>query len=151
MARHVWTVLCSFASVDKDSNNVSLMNVTEMLTFHVPSDFNQEEALEEGIAGPDNLVLMTLWTRDEHDKPESAFSRYVYEEPGGKRHAIAEREIDLEKYARHRYRLTVQRMPFHKVGIHWWLIQIALKGKRRRWRTVAKVPLEIQIEKADES
>ena len=61
MIDHVWTVLCSHAVIDRDSNSVSLLDVIEQLNI------GDEPSPEGRIIS--SLDLMTLWAREDIDRP----------------------------------------------------------------------------------
>jgi hypothetical protein len=60
MIDHVWTILCSRAVIDRDTNNMSLLEVIEQLTLGDASPPVEGEGL-----APIQLELVTLWTRRE--------------------------------------------------------------------------------------
>ena len=134
------------ASVDRETNNVSLLNVTEMLTVALPAGRDRASALEAGVLIPETFELMSLWARQARDPGETVRVRLLLETPDGKRERFggAPEVIDLRKHPRVRHRVSVKDLVFHQAGVHWFLIQTPTK-RGGRWRTVAAVPLELQL------
>jgi hypothetical protein len=89
MIDHVWTVLCSRAVVDRDSNNASLENVIERVTIEgqPPSD----------AALPLPLDVMTLWTRTAPDQPCRGHMRLDCLFPSGKKFGEFTAVVNLEQ------------------------------------------------------
>lgn len=143
MIDHVWTVLCSRIIIDRDKNNVSLIDVIERLTLHVPPN------LPESVLPAAHIELASLWARSDGQTPTYGKCRVRFEDPTGKEHELAvEQEIDLLSHMRLR---TIARLDigFNQEGTY--KIRVDLK-KEKRWKKVAQIPLEIRIkETASES
>ena len=78
MIDHVWTILCSRAVIDRDTNNMSLLEVIEQLTLGDASPPVEGEGL-----APIQLELVTLWTRRRDDESESGRARIRFYRPSG--------------------------------------------------------------------
>ena len=60
----IWAVLCQSAVIDKDTNNVSLLNVIEEVK--VPAKPPAElTATDLNLISPATFELVTLWTRSD--------------------------------------------------------------------------------------
>ena len=56
MIHHVWTVLCSRALIDRDSNNISIHNVLEQLNIAAPP--------QPDLALNIHFEILSLWGAD---------------------------------------------------------------------------------------
>ena len=134
--KHLWTVLCSRAVIDRDSNNVSLQNVIEQLTVH-------DEPSPEGF-WPSRMDLLSLWMRNEVDEPERGWGRLSLHAPSGEVKGQWEFEIDLTDALRTRSRLTFGGLPLSEPGIYMFNLE-QRASKRHKWRLAAEVPLQVDF------
>ena len=148
MARHLWSVLCDQSVVDKDDNQVSLISVTERLTFHqTPEEYEQlDEALQEaqgqdkGVLVPVNLHLVSMWIRSDPEVSESVPLRYRVTASDGWRFPDVEGEIDLQSSDGFRARWKLTTFLFRGFGRYWISIQ---HKPGKAWQTAARIPLEV--------
>lgn len=141
--RHIWSVACSHAVVDRDSNNVSLLNVIEQLRI--------QEAPRPDAVLPFQLDVMTLWAREDLEVPETGNSRLKFVSPAGKTLCTFEAVVDLSSHERSRAKLTFQGLPLRNSGIYKFRIEQKSEGATR-WRKVSEIPLSVLFsEPADES
>jgi hypothetical protein len=134
MIDHVWTVLCSRAVIDKNSNNVSIQNVIEQITIQ------GEPQPEQGIDIAFEVV--SLWSRSDSDVPSHGQARLTFLSPSGRRTGLVEFELDLSEYERLRTRRVFQGLPVTEPGRHTWLMELRNEGEEG-WQEVASVPLKI--------
>jgi hypothetical protein len=136
MIHHVWTVVCSRAVIDRDSNNVSLQNVVEQLTI----------SREPGpVAIPVSLDIMTLWARADPDVPTKGRARTTFLSPSGVvNDGPFEYDIDLSKHRRYRSRGHIQPLRVEEAGRHTFRVELQKEGETE-WRQVASIPLEINF------
>jgi len=137
MIDHVWTVLCSYAVIDQDSNNVSLLNVVEQLNIE------EEPSPEGGITLP--LEIMTLWARADLDRPARRRGRVTFLSPSGTANdGPWEIEVDLSEYHRNRTRGRLRALHVSESGRY--VFRVELQGEdETEWRQVAAIPLEINF------
>jgi hypothetical protein len=133
---HAWTVLCSRALIDKDTNNVSLLEVIEQI--HV-EDWRDRPGLA---VLP--LELASLWTRAEVDIPSRGEARTLFRNPMGDTMATQTNEVDLSVYKRLRNRGQLPALPIDRPGLHWFVIECRQQGSDE-WREVSRLPLEVQV------
>ena len=138
MIKHVWSVLCENRIIDKDTNNISLINIIEQLNFNIPGDQSAENQPFE-IHGVLNVVSM--WTRTYHDKPSTGKSRIRIKNPDNKYVALEEIPIDLIQFVRLRS-LGSLKVIFQKTGIYSIIVEVESK---KGWVEVASIPLEVHI------
>jgi len=134
MIDHVWTVICSRAVIDKESNNVSLQNVLEQFNI-------QAEPKPDGLLIT-TFDLMTLWARSEVDIPSRGRSRTTFITPSGETIGSFEVEIDLFEHERNRNRLRFNDLPAREPGRHIFRVELQNEGESE-WHQVAVVPLTL--------
>lgn len=137
MIDRVWTVICSRAVIDRDSNNVSLQNAIEQIK--VPDSL----PLDEDVAVPLEWSIVTLWTRSDFDKEAYGYDRWVLVAPDGQELAHAEREINMRgDYRRCR---TISRLVGFRVhGLGRYHVVIGLRcHEDEDWREVGRIPVDV--------
>ncbi len=134
MIDHVWTVICSRAVIDRDSNNVSIQNVIEQLTIR--------DEPKPGMMVPILLEAVTLWVRAKPDIPGRARTRLTFLSPSGKAFGSIESEIDLSKFERYRSRVHFSGLPIEEPGRHVFCVELQKEGEDE-WRQVAVIPLSV--------
>jgi hypothetical protein len=135
MIEHVWTVICSRAVVDGDSNIVSLQNVIEQINVVGEPPPDAVIAIE--------LEVMTLWARKDFDVPARGHARTAFLLPSGKPGiGPIESSIDLTEFKRHRSRGRFTALPIGQPGRYTFRVDYRGEGASR-WRRVAAVPLEV--------
>lgn len=132
MIKHVWTVICSNAVVDMDTNNVSLHNVIEQL--NIP-----ESPKPKGFL-PIHLELVTLWFKDDTDAAVKAESRVSFVSSSGETRVVATPPIDLSEKSRARNRLIFDALPLDATGVYHFTIEMRSNGD---WIEVASIPLTV--------
>jgi hypothetical protein len=133
MIDHIWTVICSDVVIDRDTNNVSIINVLEQL--NIPEEAIQDEGLPIGIE------IVSLWIRKNLNKPSKGFSRLSLLAPNNEVIKSVESEIDLTKYERLRARGIFQGFPFKGDGVYKFLVEYKSHGEK--WSKVASIPLKV--------
>jgi hypothetical protein len=134
MIEHVWTVVCSRAVVDRESNIISLHDIIEQLNI-------EGEPVPDGMI-PLRLEVATLWTRSNFDVPERGRARLVFLSPTRMIGNPPEVEVDLSNVKRHRTMWRFQGLPASESGRHIFRVEFQDEGETE-WRQVAAVPLEI--------
>jgi hypothetical protein len=87
MPKHLWTVFCSKSILDRNTNNVSLIEVVEELTIGltqgsaIPSD--------NPVVIPITASLVTLWVRNDPLSSESTVGRFYLIGPANQKLAEA--------------------------------------------------------------
>lgn len=136
MIDHVWTVVCSRAVIDQDSNNVSLQNVVEQLNI----------SGEPGhVVIPMSLDIVTLWARAKVEAPARGRARVTFLSPSGvATDSPFEYDIDLSEHRRYRSRGRVQPLHIEEAGRHAFRVELQ-KEHETGWHQVASIPLEISF------
>lgn len=140
MIEHVWSVTCSRAIIDQETNNISLLDIVEQIGTIGPGG--------EG-AVPVAIEVVTLWSRGVLDQPERGRARIGLLDPNnaviGNTH---EYEVDLTNYVRTRNRFRMALFPVRGAGKYSFVVEFERDGN---WVEVARVPvvLVVQIEEAE--
>lgn len=136
--RLAWTVFCRTAPIDRDSNNISLIEVIEQLAAVTT------EKSGEGVLAI-QAMLVSLWYRADDNVPAVGNARVRLEHPDGKqRGEPVNFEVNLRDHKRVRTRLSFGGLTFSGVaGQHFFVVECDDAGK---WVEVARVPIEIGLE-----
>lgn len=139
MIRHVWSVVCSKASIDNDTNNISLFEVLEQVQV---SQWPQDVPQDAVPLAPFPMEIVTLWMREPLNEPQSGECRAIVHSPRGKSAVSAAQVMDLAKFRRFRSRFRFPGLPIDGPGICEIEIQYR-RGSEDSWEVVGKVPIEI--------
>jgi len=140
MAELRWSILCYRGCVDKFSNMLSLLDVTDEITIEAIMD-----PVPENPSVTLNLQLVSLWRRSEVEQPEKLWSTFTVRMPDGNIFLAAEPlEIDLESNSRTRLIFRIQAIPFAGIGIYWFIIGAANRPDGP-FEPAAMVPLEVKL------
>ena len=138
MIDHVWSVLCNSATIDRESNNVTLFQVVEQLNVSGPSGAD----VSTGVAIFD-AELVTLWSRTNLDHPARSRARIQFVAPDG---ALLGKpilyDVDLTGYGRLRNRTRISGFPVRGPGKYEFRVELE---KDSGWETVAKIPVEVRV------
>ena len=121
MIHYVWTVVCSRALIDRDSNNISIHNVLEQLNIAAPP--------QPDLALNIHFEILSLWVRTNSDVPAQGTSRVTLEDPQGKRRIVSELTIDLAEVERARHRVLGQGLEVSQAGRYNFLIELQETGR----------------------
>jgi len=141
MIRHIWTVICSRALIDKESNNVSLVEVIEEVRL-TPVKSNVEGAVTPF---PVTIAWVTTWQREPIEHPGHSRGKDTILSPTGKVVVENEYPIDLSRYKRLRTRRNVANFPVSESGIYSFRTQI-WNEEKNVWEAVSDIPVDISVE-----
>lgn len=145
MARHIWTVVCHKASIDSEDNNVSLLEVIELVTLYEDPNADNEG---EGAAAPAISLrhqVCTLWMRDSLETPERSYAQIRLQGPDGHEFGGATNPIDLRFHRRTRITFHAQALPYKGPGLYEVLVEHGPE-EDGPWSLVASVPIEVRLE-----
>ncbi len=145
MIQHVWSVLCTKSVVDKETNNISLIEVLEQVSVVGPPVPERERGVI-----PINCELVTLWSRSRDNQPARGRARVTLRGPSGEVVVNQESEVDLSVYPRTRVRWMWTVIPFREPGCQTIGVELRVEGEAE-WRDVSKVPLHIMLEPPESS
>ena len=140
MIQHIWSVVCQSASIDAETNRISLFNVLENLTI--------SPEIDEPITLPINFEIFSLWTRAEVEQPSKGRMHVYYRNPLGENSNPVELEIDLSHANIFRSRVRSQGIEIKTSGRYIFLVEIQDEGEER-WRAVAEIPVLVKFQRPD--
>ncbi|MFC2058341.1 hypothetical protein ACFLTS_01690 [Chloroflexota bacterium] len=147
MIEHIWTVLCSRVITDKESNNVSLLDVMEEITLIVQGAGSGGEVLLEKDRAilPFTLVLASLWSRKKTDKPVAGTAKDIVITPSGKILTENEFKVDLSNHIRMRTKRNLHNLPVavNEPGRYIFRTEL-LNEKNKTWKKVSSIPFIIK-------
>lgn len=134
MIDHVWTVVCSRAVIDRESNNVSLQNIIEQINI-------RGEPIPDRVVAV-QLEVVTLWVRADFDVPSQATTRLTVLSPSGNVLGSFESDTDVSEYERFRSRVKFEGLLMPEPGRYAFRMELKNKGESE-WHEVATIPLKI--------
>lgn len=156
MIDHVWSVLCTKAVIDKDTNLITLVDAVEELTVEV-SVLKITPGGTEGLPAaevpaevwstlPVNIEIVSLWLRRNPDEPERAAARIMLEKPNAEPHDFGKVfDVDLSgEFKRLRTRVRISGFPAKESGRYIMSVQLQQAGQSE-WDEVARLPLDIVL------
>ncbi len=148
MADHVWSVLCRKGVQDKETNIISLHEVTERVTAKVPDGVGFEEEIDAGrVLFPVQLEVVSWWVRSE-GPPKKIEGRLLMVAPDGEE--ISGLKFDIDLTGKHKSRRTIAKLPGipanHGGGRFWFIIQS--RDGDESWSTETRIPLMFEIDAA---
>ncbi|MEA3344807.1 MAG: hypothetical protein U9Q78_00935 [Chloroflexota bacterium] len=139
MIDHVWTVVCSRSVIDRDSNNVCLLNVLEQITVGGKPTAEDVEAI------PIEMEVVSLWARSDLDVPTGGAERLTLVSPSGEVLFSGESEIDLSAHRRFRNRARFRGLPIREEGRYVFRVE-SQADDEVGWHHAADIPLEVIFE-----
>lgn len=138
-------ILCSQASLEPGTNNVTLSGIAEQIG--VPRRaFESAAAGEPAFAGPITLVALFSWQWPKVEKPEIISIDLYVNTAGGKRHLI-QGSMDINTpipLPRCRFIAKIGGFPIDIPGVYVFALEA-------RGEVVAEIPLEVDSIEADNS
>jgi hypothetical protein len=141
MALHIWSILCHKALVDKDTNQVSLLDVIESLNIEVTVEPGQPVG-EATFAIPASLQLATFWTRSDPNTPEKSLAKVTFYSPSQAADGSSLFELDLLNFTNTRSIIKIPGISVAENGRYWFMVELE---RSNQWFEVARIPLDISI------
>ena len=141
--RVIWAVLCRQSLLDRDTNNVSLIDVIEEIQISaIPPQVEADDSGSALLAA--NVVeLIVLFGRSEFNTSEKGRGRLRLLTPNGTSSSAHEFEVDLTNNLKHRFRLKIPGIPIQGEGIYYFLVDC--KTDADNWEEKFALPLEVNI------
>jgi len=137
MIEHIWTVLCTRSSIDRETNNVSLFEVIEQLNVLGPlPDVAARAAL------PMQFEIVSLWARANAGEPEESTGRIVLIAPNGLEVLSHVFPVSLTEHTR--MRTQMRSVGFPLLGRGRYVFRIELQDTGGTWNQVARIPVEVE-------
>jgi len=139
MPQLIWSVLCSKGCLDSYSNQVSLLDVIEGLNIKT----NQPEGR---LHIPVQMNLVSFWMRSDPGAPETFEARANLLMPDGTELPGLALSGDLQTNQKLRTFMRIEGLEIREPGPHWLAVEYRTSTESE-WVRVAKVPLDVQIER----
>ena len=138
MIRHIWSVLCHTASIDRKTNSTSLLNILETMVLN-------KEPTKDNPATLVQASLVSLWIREELSIDSVGKMRaYIIAPDGNKLAPYIELDIFLkENIVSHRTRIDIKGTPLPLLGQYNFHIDYK-KTLDQEWQTAAIIPLMLR-------
>lgn len=151
MANHGWSVLCVRTIVDRETNQVSLIDAADI--FYVDAPDLEETLAEtkragnEGLAVPAKLAIATWWYRSDNEVPEKTIARLRKINPLGADVSVHEFPVDLLEQTGHRTFFKIPQFALSEFGRYFFVIEerTSPEGEEAQWREVARLPLDVKL------
>jgi hypothetical protein len=146
LIEHIWTVLCSSVITSRETNNVSLIEVTEELKVDVGMGGDKKIADQSVVSLAVNLILVSLWSRMEDNKPIVGTAKDILLTPSGKTLGEHEFKINLSDHMRMRTMRNLIHLPIplKESGKYRFRTEL-LDEENKTWKAVSNIPLIINI------
>jgi hypothetical protein len=142
MARHQWTILCSQATVNSLTNNISLIEVIDELTAQVPAHIDPAVGFPADTIVPVFMTVVSSFERDDKNTPERLIGRLSLISPVGS-NVDTNFDIDLSAFQRVRCILGHGGLLVRQPGIY--IFRIAVQDQSGVFTDVSNVTVELKL------
>lgn len=137
MIEHLWSVLCTRAIVDRQTNSLSLVDVLEQIQIDAPPP----KAGEVGLV-PMQHVVATLLRRSELTQPAEGQMSLLVQAPDGTTILDQTRPANLMEHERLRVLTALRDFPVKSPGTYRFIVKLRCKDEPE-WQQVASIPFEV--------
>jgi hypothetical protein len=141
----MWTILCGKVTIDSQTNNVSLIDITEEITLAVDPEHDITQPLPLPALVPISLDLVSVFQRNDKATPERAVARATFVRPNGESYAPVPYDIDLTTAARGRCVIHAHGLPVVEAGDHFFRVEI--ETTPGQFLEVATVHVEVKFQR----
>lgn len=139
--KHIWTILCKRAILDRPTGNISLIDIIEELTVKDPQQSSEDE--REKIINT-NFSLVSYWRKNSSDQEEINL-KIIEEAPNGKTLKSAEKRLSIPKDKdKLRIHFTFEELKVIDSGKY--LIKVKRRTNQENYEMISEVPIDINIE-----
>ncbi|MFH1601393.1 MAG: hypothetical protein ABIB61_00355 [Candidatus Shapirobacteria bacterium] len=141
MIKHIWSVICQKSLIDKETNNISLIEVLEEVSVNItsPGEINKK------INIPFKYEVVNYWMKKGRVKDVDIRIRLVDPDQKVIKSFINRLSIPPDK-DRMRSRLRILGLELTRSGSYTFWIEIKEEGKKT-FKRVAELPLEVKLTK----
>jgi len=140
MAKHIWTVLCRRAVLDKFTNTASMFDTLEEVTATLAEPLPDKWTLL-----PLEAVLVSFVVRTNVNVPERPRLKVEVVGPNGDVYEPSiSGEFDLTEYPRARTFIKLGSLPVLAFGTHKYMVY--LEEGPDKWTEVAEIPLDFKLD-----
>lgn len=147
--RHVWSVLCSSSVLDADSNNLSLNNLVEKLTFHVTKEVELEKkkAGATGYLMSVQLELVTRFYKITEEAVAFEIKMDVINAKGKLMGSVNPNNFGIKSGIKNmRIRTKLNQLPTDEQGGDYTLSILVKEAGESEFTEVDQIPLEIVLD-----
>jgi hypothetical protein len=139
MIQHIWTIPCRLSTTDRETNNVSLIEVLEEVT--IPAMPPRQAVM--GFV-PAIFDVVTLWSRGNDDEPAAGFGRMRLVSPTGDTILEQPYAIDLRENRRIRSVGRILGFPAQDSGRYHFRVE-RRTNEADPWEEVVSIPIWVNI------
>lgn len=143
MLKHVWSILCSKSIIDKDTNNISIIDAFEQLSVNakIPPEHKNNPVINI----PINFELTTLWVKEEREQTVKADIEIDVFNPKGEKAKSFTNKLEVpNNLKRIRSRLKIIGFGLTTSGVYTFKVKLK-EEKQDKYKIVAELPLEVNI------
>jgi hypothetical protein len=144
---HVWTIICSRASIDADNNNVSLFNLIERLTFTVTDEMQKQVKGQnkKGVLFPIEFEMVSRFRRSTTEKVDFFDTRFRVENSESETIASIDRKMAVKSEIKNlRIRTQFTQFPAIVSGVYWFVTE-AKKVEDASFQELNRIPLDVIV------
>lgn len=136
-----WSILCTNSTINKDTNNISITDVIEKITYTPNHKLKAENKLSHFAIK--EMDMVSLWFHDKDMKEDNLELLVELINPDKKPQAILKSSILIPKdKKRMRVIFKITNLHFEKSGDYLFSIK---KKEDKKYKIVSEIPLEIKI------
>ena len=139
MIKHIWSILCKKSLIDKETNNISLIEVLEEISVTMGTPVN----LESKINIPFGYEIVSYWIKEKEIEEVEVRVRFMDPDQKIIQTFLNKLSIPPDKN-RMRSRFKIIGLELTKSGYYTFLIEVKEKNKKV-FKRVAELPLEIKL------
>jgi hypothetical protein len=141
--KHIWTVGCARLLTDKDTNNLTLVEVVEEVTFQVSPEMDITRPFDEPVMFPLSWTVVSNFMREDVEKPERGLARMMMAAPGSDARKVSgDIGIDLTEFRRFRVVIPINGLPVTRPGTYLFTMEVS---DETGWQRVAELPLDVRL------
>jgi hypothetical protein len=146
MINHEWSVLCTNAIVDNDTNNISLFNVIEQVKLDVNLKDDKEWDEKTGDNFPVNMILVTrLRKMVDEKKLVKGNLKIDLISPDKKPLGSFEQDFELiDGVDNMRMRVGIEGLKITKSGIYYFVVNLKEESEEK-YKKVYSLPLKVNL------
>ena len=134
--KHIWTIFCRNVLEDKNSGNLSLVDIVERMTFS--AELPEERPYIVPIPIP--FYIVSSWLKPDDSDNKSYYTRIRFMSPDEAELVNREQSLEFENSAKLRVSGQVGSLPYTRNGAYEFEVSFRSDGD---WQVVAHIPLEI--------
>ncbi|MDE2844440.1 MAG: hypothetical protein OXN21_13825 [Chloroflexota bacterium] len=139
----LWAIICEGTSIDKETNNISLFNVLELVQVPEPPTENCKPGRPP--VAPFSYRIVVSFCRSEPDRAERGAGRIRLVFPTEQVDGLFEEfDIDLENADRNTFVCHIPFIPISGEGTYTYIVESYTELSE--WQPLFEIPLEVSFE-----